>query len=272
MGAAFKFSTGQIATPPLWIRNPPTPPVWDPSVEFPRVWFEMNHTTGSGLSLVLVDQSTNGRDATVGSSSAPAIVPNVLNGNPVLRLDGNLGHYMRFGGTTPLMPTNAQSTVVIVYKAPSIYPVNTFATMLSLCTKTTAGGGFEGFLSINAAGYTNLFFGGGNGGGNVNYCGVAGFDYYSAFVGLVTSYTGAGDFSVPGSFACLSNNVAQTIVNTGQSGTAGAESMIGAWPAAGPGLFFTGDIAEIIVFPSLPTAYAADLHNYLNTKYGPGVG
>lgn len=229
----------------------------------------MEQTSGSGGGLTLIDQGPLHTNATVGAGT-PSIVPNVLNGKPILRLNG-INDYMVFAGSNVLMPINGNSTVVIVAKG-VVLSGAAFGTMLALMT---GSGGYEGFLTTGASsGYAPFFMGGGNGTVSPpSYVGVSPFNYSSQFFSLCVGFQGAGDFGSVGAFSVTKNNVLQSVIASGPSSTNGGSNQIGQWPNAAGGLNFPGDIAEIIVFARLPDAqFRSNLQGYLVTKYGSQLG
>lgn len=254
---------------PWWalggVAKPAPPAAWNPGDESLRYWQPMDKFSGSGGSLTLLDQGPNSWDATVGGGT-PAIVPGVLNGNPVLRLNGTTD-YLSFAAGSVVMPIGSPSTVIIVAKG-TLLTAGNFAALVTFATDTK----YEGFLNINNVGYANMFWGGGNA-STTSYVGINGFDYSSAFYALVVTYNGAGDFSAAGNFTALENNTPQTVSASGAVGTVASRSLIGAWPDALGALNYPGDIAEIIVASTVWDATTlGKLHTYLNTKYGMGIG
>ena len=251
----------------LYLTPLKTAHTWNPGNESLTVWFRMDNTTGSGGSLTLVDKGPNGYNATVGGGS-PSIVTNVINGQNILRLNGSTD-YLTFAGTNILMPINSPSTVVIIAKSPAALGSGAFGVMLALATQAAS---YEGFYVANSSGYGALNWGGGNGTGGT-YTSITSFNYYSSFYGLTITYNGGGSFGTPSNFNAYTNNSSQTITASSPSNTAQAKNLIGAWPDALGSLNYTGDIAEIIVFSSvLNSTKLAQLHTYLNTRYGVGVG
>lgn len=264
MNDARKISISQFGTPPLWLRNIAG---WTPASEPLRYWQPMNSTSGSGGGLTLIDLGPNNWDATVGGGT-PSIVNGVINGQPVLRLNGVLD-FMSFAGTDIPLPIGEVSTVVIVAKGVALGS-GAIGTIVAFATKVNA---YQGFLTTNLGGYAPLFWGGGNGGSAVNYVGINPFDYSTQFFSFVTSYNGGGNFALTNAFVATRNNIAQTVTTSGSSGTNSNLSQIGQWPNAPGALNFPGDIAEIIIFArGRDATFDKNLQNYLVGKYGSQVG
>lgn len=229
-------------------------------------------SSGSGTDLTLIDQGPNHYDAAVGNLAkpAPTIVPNVLNGNSILRLVAADQNYMKFGGTNPVIFPNQGATTVVVAKYPAVLNNGDFQTFL---TNASGVNKYQGFSMSNADGYSPLTFGGGNGSlPAVASVGVDGFDYSSAFFTLVIEWNGGGDFSNVANYEAFRDGVTNTVIQNGTAGTAASQSLIGAWPSAGPGLFAGMDVAMIIGFAEkLGPAKRAKLSAYLISRFGVGI-
>lgn len=228
-------------------------------------WFDAAQYDGS---TTWTDLGPNGYHAT--AHNGPTLVPNVLNGQPAVRLVSASNQYLDFAQGTYTLPAGQDGTIVVVTKAAAALTSGNFAVILAAATQAT---GYCGIYNANSGGYGDMNFAGGDGGSH-SYLIVPTFDYYSAFYGMVMEYNG-GSFQDPASLAVYKNFLTPEATSVGGgSGTinSGTLNTIGAWPDAIGSLNYDGDILEIIIYAKRLSDYERQqLAGYLNLKYGNGV-
>lgn len=248
------------------IKTMNAPPAWVPSDKTGLIsWFRADTVVVDGGNNVTswTDQSGNGYNATP-QAAGPLLVTNVINGQPVIRFTGASSHRLNFAGATALLDKSTANTIVVITKGTAQLTAGNFGVFLSV-----GATGSTRFSVFNAevATYEQLTMGGGTGAVDTN-CGVTTFDYYSAFYSYIGQFNGAGSFSTAANWTVTKNGASQSLVNgAGAVNTSATLSTIGSFGASG--LFYSGDIAEIIIWNSnLSGGEATDLATYISTRYG----
>lgn len=256
------FPTKKAASGP-----PPTDPIGKSGAQ---LWYRADSVvlTGSNV-LGWVDKSGNGRNATNAGTGFCTWNASGVNGKPTVTFPGGLTPpYFTMGGATAILPIGSAGAVIIVTKSAGV-PAAGFGLGLSLISD--GSGNWCSFLTSNTAGYGLYTIGGGGSTAkNIN----CGFDPGAVWSGIVNNYNGGGAFDSNANWVVVANNTTQTMSNgTGTVGTGLATSSYLGIYTPSTMLPYTGDIAEILVYNSQLTGpQLVSMHNYLNARYGAGVG
>lgn len=244
---------------------------WQPSNSVTTIiaWYRSDTVTVDGSNNVTswTDKGPNSYHATP-PGNKPTKVAGVINGLPVIRFAAASSQYLKFanpGTAATLLDASTPFTVVLVCRSTLASQPN-FPTALFMKTGTSKS---QSFLFDTNAEYPNFQLGGGDGTGQVGV-GVNTFNSYSQFTTLICKFSGGGNWHTPG-YWTVSNAGVSLPVNVGlnvANSTAG-ENTIGAYGSGG-GIFFDGDIAEIIIYAdSISAADTAMLDRYLQLRYNP---
>ena len=224
----------------------PTPPI--PLTNL-KMWLKSDAgitLNGSNVSS-WTDQSGNGNDATQSTSeNQPLYVTNELNGKPVLRFGGNnvLTHLLSLNTTT--------FTILLVAKC-TLDSGNQFIIGL-----TKPNDIFEGISSRHASLGENY-------GCYMNSWIQSSYSLYNAFKIACMSVS---SFTVTDGVLFSTNGVVEYRTGSDYYSDSVERRGIGASNATFDSQFFTGDIAEIIVYDStLGTTERQQVESYLSNKY-----
>lgn len=250
---------------------PTPPPAWTPaSKPGGIVWYRADTVVLSGANVTSWTEKFGNGYAATPPGTAPTQVLSVINGQPVIRFVAASNTILRFASGLNLIAAGSPMTQVVVMKS-SVVGVGVFMGVLSMGVGASAS---QNLFLANAATYQPLNFGGGDGNTGQMSVGPAVFDSSTAFFGLAAQYSGvSGNFHTASDWSVTNNNSGISIVaGVGITNTANSQNIIGDF--TGPaGVQLDGDIAEIIVWNSvLSGTDASNLHTYLNTRYGVGVG
>lgn len=222
-------------------------------------------TNGLGVS-AWNDQSGNANhfsQATVGNR--PVFTTGVVNGRPVLRFTSASSHFISASGTG----LNTASAV----------PFTFFAVTNSNATQTNPKGLFD---SAPGSGNVFRFYNDGSGGGNVPPAGadnsvefwannpaLGGYTLNASAPSIVTTL---GDFN--GANRRLTAFKDGTQIRTGTGNNAGVIFAAPQFGRINGGDYFSGDIAEAIIFNgvALNAAQRLVVENHLGAKYGRSLG
>lgn len=242
--------------------------LWTPLSETGAIWWDPAVTTGSGASLSVLDRGTNAYHATIPGTVTvqQTIATNVIDGNPVMRFVASNSQYFTMAPSTALVGVNSPFTFVVVAKRSAVLGSGFGA----LCNFVSNVGSalFTSFFVANQVNYGALNIGGGT--ATSDTCvGITSFNYYSNFFAFTAVYDGTGSFSTASKYSWQTNGSANNPTNrTGTTNSALALSTIGSYGGPTGGLYWDGDIADIILFPTaFDAGKLALLNAWLHTKY-----
>lgn len=222
-----------------------------------ELWLESDRgitLNGSNVA-AWADQSGKGYNLTQATtSSQPLYVTNTLNGNPVIRFDGNNDRLI--GGTNFPIVGNTPRSFILVYK-PNISTPD----KISLGWGGATGAG-NLFLPVHTASVNGVGFGNGRYGISNNL---------TTFQIMIYQIpTGATQIS---SLQMFRNGVPQTVgLLSGSNQTLNTISTpleIGNYYLGADNAGFNGDIAAVVAYSkALSTDEKTQIEQYLSTKYG----
>lgn len=247
-------------------------PAWTPAMLSPISWYRADTVVTSGSNVTQwTDKSGNGHHATVTTGTSPTSVSSVINGKPVVRFVQASNQWLEYASTAVLADKNTAVSVIIITKGASATPAAGFSSIYTYGTAhtgSTAVDACQTFLFSNTGGYGQMAWGGGdNTAGNLN---VATFNFSSAFIYLQFIYNGGGQFVNASNWTVNSDSVGQTIATSASAFNSNhTANYIGAYAAyGGNALPMDGDIAEIILCPTISGPNQTQLDAYILARYG----
>lgn len=212
------------------------------------------------------DQSGNGNNFTQGTAgNRPVFATTVVNGRPLLRFTNTSNHFLSAAGTG----LNSTSAV----------PFTFFAVTNSNATQTDPMGLFD---SAPGSANTFRFYNDGSGGGNTPAAGV------NNSVELWSNQPALGGYTLNASSPSIVTTLADfnganrrlaafkdgTQIRIGTGNNAGVIFSAPQFGRINSGNYFSGDIAEAIIFDgvALNTAQRLVVENHLGAKYGRDLG
>lgn len=242
---------------------------WSPISLVPLAWFRADTLTTSGSDVTSwTDKSGNGLHATVTTGASPTVVSSVLNSQPIVRFVAASNQWLQFGGTSVIASSGTALSLIVIAKGAGASPAAGFSSVFTFGTAhngNTNVDAAETLFFTDSGGYPQLMLGGGDNTGNS--IGVTTFNFSSAFKYLQFVYNGGGSFQTTGNWNIFANSSSQTVSTGGATSTVVTQSLIGAFAAATP-FSFDGDIAEIILCPTISGGNQTSLDAYILSRYG----